>query len=183
MVDTEIDNALAVRAGQSQKLRMAWKRRLIEAGLPELDVESLRDWQMRREHALQLDDDVVALRSGRDRLLVEVVSASGAIASGLKTVGYQALPEDGVDKIEGLRRFIEHAVLWEKFTTEAGAAHSTYAKALQKQRAEQLKINKVISEAEIQLEHHTAALQEWHAKIISNIQCFSRVRQSSARRA
>lgn len=161
----EIDGALAVLATQSQKQRAAWKERLAEAGLPELDVELLGEWQLRREHTLQLDDRVAALRADRDRLLVEVQSAAASIATELKTIGYQVPAVDRADKVEELRGLIEHAVLWEKLATEAGAAHSARAKTARGQRADQLKINTLIAETETQLERHTMALQAWHARL------------------
>ena len=161
----EIDGALADLASRNGKLHTAWKERLAEAGLPELDAEALREWQARRAQALQLDERVAALRAERDRLLAEVAAAVASIAGALKAIGHRVPPADRADQVEELRGLIEHAVLRERLATEAEAAHGARARTARGQRADQARIKQLVTESAAQLGSHALALQAWHARL------------------
>lgn len=161
----ENTSALAEMAAQSSNLHTAWATRLAEAGLPVLDVDVLGEWQLRREHALQLDDRVTVLRADRDRLMAEVASTSTSIGDALKMIGHPIPAVDWAGKVEELRGLIDHAILLEKFATDAEAAHGAHVKAVRTQRTELKRVEILIAETEAELQHHAAALHAWHARL------------------
>lgn len=161
----EIEGALAELAAENRSLRTAWAERLAEAGLPDLDIEALGEWQLRREHALQLDDRAGVLRADRERLLGEAASAAASTAAALKTIGHPIPAAGWADEAAALHGLIEHAVLREKLATEAEAAHGARAKATRVRRAEQKKVEAQIAETEAELRRHGADLHAWHARL------------------
>jgi exonuclease SbcC len=80
----ELADEMAARRADRDRVQAAWRQRLVQAGLPDLDPETLREWQGRRHEALQLVERVTALRADRDRLLADAGRAAAAICRGVE---------------------------------------------------------------------------------------------------
>ena len=154
--------ALATRRGE---VLATWGQRLRQAGLPNLDPETLHEWQGRRHDALQLAERVAALCVDRERLLTQAVEAASSIAEVLRALG-QPFDEKSVRDAHKLSSLIEQGVRWEKHTVQSEADHSARAKAAKLQRVERDKLNRHLTETKTELEHHLSALQEWHARLV-----------------
>ncbi len=154
--------ALATRRGE---VLTTWGQRLSQAELPNLDPETLHEWQGRRLDALQLAERVASVRADRERLLTQAAEAASSIADVLRALG-QPFEEKSVRDAHQLPSLIEQGVRWEKQTVQSEADHSARAKAATLQRVERDKLDRLISEAKTELEHHRSALQEWHARLV-----------------
>ena len=161
---TEIDREMAALSTRHGDLLALWAQRLREAGLPNLDPDTLREWQGRRYDALQLAERVAALRADRDRLFEEAREATTSIAEALRALGCP-VRETRVEDINVLPALIEQGVRWEKTAVETEADRSAKSKAAQTQRAERENVGSLLAETEAELQRHLSALQGWHARL------------------
>ena len=154
----KITDELATLATQRQDLQVGWSRQLAEAGLPELDPETLREWQAARQGALDIADRLVRLQMDRDRLLADVTTATSAVIAALQAVGQIA-------QGSALPSLIDQTDRWEKLATAAEAEHGARAKAAKIRRVEREKIDGLIMKTEAELQIHSTAVQAWHARL------------------
>ena len=160
----ELAGEMAALRLKRDGLQGAWRQRLTQAGLPDLDPETLREWQGRRHEALQLVERVTALRADRDRLLADAAGSVGAIIEGLRAVGCPpAATQAG--EAEQLSALIEQAVRWEQSATEAEAEQQARLKTAHTQRIEREKVGRQVSETEAERRRHLDALQAWHTRL------------------
>lgn len=160
----ELESEMAKLCATRDGLQVAWRQRLLQAGLPDLDPASLREWQGRRQEALHLVERVAAQRADRDRLLADAASSATAIARGLRAVGSPpAAAETGA--LEQLPRLIEQAVYWEQSATAAEAEQQARLKTAQTQRIERDRVGRQISDTEADRRRHLDQLQAWHARL------------------
>jgi len=154
--------ALATRRGE---VLTTWGQRLSQAGLPNLDPETLHEWQGRRHDALQLAERVASLRADRERLLTQAAEAASSIADVLRALDLP-VEEKSVRDAHKLPSLIEQGVRWEKHTVQSEADHSARVKAAKLQRVERDKLDRHLTETKTELEHHLSALQKWHARLV-----------------
>jgi exonuclease SbcC len=160
----ELADEMAARRADRDRVQAAWRQRLVQAGLPDLDPETLREWQGRRHEALQLVERVTALRADRDRLLADAGRAAAAIAGELSAVGH-ALATTQAEEAEQLSALIDQAVRWEQSATAAEAEQQARLKTAHNQRIEREKVGRQVSETEAEHRRHLDALQAWHARL------------------
>ncbi len=160
----ELAGEIAALRTKRDGLQGAWRQRLTQAGLPDLDPETLREWQGRRHEALQLVERVTALRADRDRLLADAAGSVGAIADGLRAVGC-SLATTRAGEAEQLSALIEQAVRWEQSATEAEAEQQARLKTAHSQRIEREKVGRQVSETEAERRRHLDGLQSWHTRL------------------
>ena len=161
----EIDRQMEALATRRGDVLATWGQRLSQAGLPNLDPETLHEWQGRRHDALQLAERVAALRADRERLLTQAVEAASSITEVLWALG-QPVAEKSAGDVDMLISLIEQGVGWEKHTVQAEADHTARTKAAKLQRVERDRLDRLIAEAKTELEHHLSALEEWHARLV-----------------
>ncbi len=160
----EILGEMAMLAATRGELLASWARRLKEGGLPDLEPDSLREWQGRRYDALQLADRVAALRADRDRLVEDTQEAVAGIADALRALGHPLI-EIKQSEAQALSALIERGLGWEQKAVEVEADRSAKHKVLQAQRLERGRVEALRAEAEADLQQHIAALQQWHARL------------------
>ena len=160
----ELAGEMAARRADRDRVQAAWRQRLVQAGLPDLDPETLREWQGRRHEALQLVERVTALRADRDRLLADAGRAAAAIAGELSAVGH-ALATTQAEEAEQLSALIDQAVRWEQSATAAEAEQQARLKTAHNQRIEREKVGRQVSETEAEHRRHLDALQAWHTRL------------------
>ncbi len=160
----ELAGEMAARRADRDRVQAAWRQRLVQAGLPDLDPETLREWQGRRHEALQLVERVTALRADRDRLLADAGRAAAAIAGELSAVGH-ALATTPAEEAEQLSALIDQAVRWEQSATAAEAEQQARLKTAHNQRIEREKVGRQVSETEAEHRRHLDALQAWHTRL------------------
>jgi len=161
---SEIEREMTALTTRRRDLLAAWGQLLSQAGLPSLEPETLREWQGRRQDALQLADRVAALHADRERLLAEAADTASTTAEALQALG-QPVAERSARDVHGLPSLIEQALRWDKLAVQAEAEHSARAKTARIQRVERDKVAGFIVETETELKHHLSALQEWHARL------------------
>lgn len=161
----EIDREMTALTTRRGDLLAGWGQRLSQAGLPNLDPETLDEWQGRRHDALQLAERVAALRTDRERLLAEAADSASKIAEALRALG-QPVAQRSARDAHGLPSLIEQALRWDKLVVQAEAEHSARAKTARMQRVEREKVAGFIAETETELKQHLSSLQEWHARLV-----------------
>ena len=77
----DIADLSARLATRRAELQAGWAARLAEARLPVLDPDALREWQGRRQVALDLDDRLARCGSDLDQRRAEAESAGAALAA------------------------------------------------------------------------------------------------------
>ena len=152
------DESLAL-AARKEAFRTDWAERLARSNLPCLAPDSLREWLGKRQNALSEDDRLVAVQADRHRTVVETATAASALAKALIAVGQT------VSDAVALPSLIEQATAWEKSTTEADAKRHERAEAARSRQAELEKTRALITETQIDLESHEAALRAWHVRL------------------
>ncbi|MDR4480686.1 MAG: AAA family ATPase [Nitrospira sp.] len=160
----ELDGDMAALRADRDRIQAAWAQHLVRAGLPDLDPESLREWQGRRHEALELVERVTALRVDRDRLLADAGRAAAAIAEGLRAVGL-SIAGTQTEEADMLSMLIEQALCWEQSATEAEAEQQARLKTAHHQRIEREKVGRLLDETAADRRRHVDALQAWHARL------------------
>ncbi len=160
----ELAGEMAALRAKRDGLHATWRQRLVQAGLPDLDPETLREWQGRRHEALQLVERVTGLRADRDRLLADAASSVGAITEGLRAVGC-SLATTHAGEAERLSTLIDQAVRWEQSATEAEAEQQARLKTAHTRRIEREKVGRQVSETEAERRRHLDGLQSWHTRL------------------
>ena len=160
----ELAGEMAALRAERDRVQTAWRQRLAQAGLPDLDPDTLREWQGHRHEALQVGERVTALRADRDRLVAEAGRAAAAIAEELRAVGH-ALATTRMEEAEHLSALIDQAVRWEQSATAAEAEQQARLKTAHNQRIEREKVGRQISETEAERRRHLDALQVWHTRL------------------
>ncbi len=160
----ELAGEMAVLRAERDRVQGAWRQRLVQAGLPDLDPETLHEWQGRRHEALQLVERVTALRADRDRLLADAGRAAAAIAGELRAAGH-SLATTQAEEAEQLSVLIDQAVRWEQSATAAEAEQHARLKTAHNQRIEREKVGRQVSETEAEHRRHLDALQAWHTRL------------------
>jgi len=153
--------ALSTRRGDLLSL---WAQRLSQAGLPNLDPDTLREWQGKRHDALQQAERLAALRTDRDRVLAKGAGAVSNVAGALQVLG-QPVGEMHAGDASVLPSLLDQAVRWDKLAAQAEAEQNARAKTARLQRVEREKVERFIAETETELQHHQTALQEWHVRL------------------
>lgn len=161
----ELERQMEALASRREVVETAWGQRLSQAGLPSLDPETLPEWQRHRHTALQLAERVASLHSDRERLLTQAAEAAASIAEVIRTLG-QPFEVNSVRDAHKLPLLMEQGVRWEKCFVQLEADHNARAKAAKLQRVERDKLDHLISEGKLELEHHLSALQEWHIRLV-----------------
>ncbi len=160
----ELAGEMAALRAERDRVQGAWRQRLVQAGLPDLDPETLHEWQGRRHEALQLVERVTALRADRDRLLADAGRAAAAIAGELRAAGH-SLATTQAEEAEQLSVLIDQAVRWEQSATAAEAEQHARLKTAHNQRIEREKVGRQVSETEAEHRRHLDALQAWHTRL------------------
>ncbi len=160
----ELEGEMAALLTTGDGLHATWRQRLAQAGLPDLDPETLREWQGRRQDALQLVERVTALRADRDCLLADAAGSAGALAEGLRAVGLSPAATQS-EEAERLSILIEQAVRWEQSATEAEAEQQARLKTAHTRRVEREKVGRQVSETEMERRRHLDLLQAWYARL------------------
>jgi DNA repair protein SbcC/Rad50 len=159
----ELESEIRTLDVRCEDRRAAWTARLTQARLPSLDAEALREWQGRRQHALELAERLAASRADRDRGLAAAAMAASAIASALCALGQPPVCDAG--EPGSLPALIEQAFQWDQRAAAAEVEHAARAKAARAQRAERDTIGAAIAETEKAMECHSAALEAWHTRL------------------
>lgn len=160
----DIDYQIATVTRGREDILIAWAGRLQDAGLPNLAPEPLREWQGRRLDALRLAERVGSLRADRERLREETNDAVSILKSARAELRHP-VGDLTVNPVQALPTLIEDALRWERQAVEADAARSARHQAAEARRVEREQVNRSIAETEIRLEHHRAALREWHERL------------------
>ena len=161
----EIAAVLASLGARRENVLAGWTARLTQAQLPTLDADALREWQGRREVVLELAGRLAGLRSDREGVLAEALSASSALVVALRAAGQTVAEVAAGDEVDALPSLIAHALQWEKKTAENEAQRGARAKALRVQQAERKKVGTLILQTETELKGHEDALDVWHARL------------------
>ncbi|MFZ1502197.1 MAG: AAA family ATPase [Nitrospira sp.] len=160
----ELEGEMAALRAKRDDLHATWQQRLVQAGLPNLEPETLREWQGRRQEALQLIERVTALRADRDRVLADAAGSVGAMTEGLRAVGCSVAATQA-GEAERLSLLIEQAVRWEQSATEAEAEEQARRKAAHTRRIEREKVARQVRETEAERRRHLDALLAWHTRL------------------
>jgi hypothetical protein len=123
----EIADQSAGVAARRGEVRARWAGRLAEARLPALDPEALREWQGRRQAALELADRLARCRSDLDQRRGESEAAGKALAAALEAVGE-------APRIQALAALVDQAEQWEGHAAAAEAKQGEHARAEESQR-------------------------------------------------
>jgi exonuclease SbcC len=150
---------LSELAASRESLRASWSAQLAAAGLPELEVDALREWQVSRQAALEIAEQVERVRAEGGRLRIKANASATALATALHAVG--ETPQAGE-----LSTLIEQAVQWEQRATETEAEQRARTKTEQDRCDEQKKVASQIAAAQAELERNGAAVQSWHVRLL-----------------
>ncbi len=157
--------ALTSLGMQRASLLAAWAARLAQAQLPALDADALREWQGRRDAALELAGRLAGLHSDRERVEGEASTAVSAITATLRAAGQAVAVMERADKIDTLPSLIAQGLQWEREISEREAERSAGARAARTQRADRERLGAQILQTEKELQGHEAALHPWHARL------------------
>lgn len=154
----EITAQLAQLGDRRQAALDAWAQQLVAADLVALDPDALREWQVARQRALDLAARLERLQTERDRLIARQDLAVATLADALRAL--DLAPPDAP-----LIRLIEQAARWESQATELAARYEERATAAKARRAEQQRLAARIAGTETELQTHSAAVADWHARL------------------
>ena len=141
-----------------QDLRADWSQKLADARLPDVDPETLREWQAGRAGALDVAGRLAQAQADRQRLQSEATTAVAALSAALIGVG-QAVQSSALPQL------IVQADRWEKSATKIEAEQSARAKAEKMREVERQKVDGLISKTEAELGSHLMAVQAWHTRL------------------
>lgn len=168
----EIGALLTSLGARRESVLAGWTARLLQAQLPALDANALREWQARREVVLELAGRLAGLRSEREAALAEASAAASALVATLRVAlraAGQRVAEvtQGADgsEVDLLPSLIARALQWESKAAESEAQRGARANALRAQRSERKKVGALILRTETEWQGHEAALDIWHARL------------------
>ena len=161
----EIATNLTILGTRRANVLAGWTARLIQAKLPALDVDTLREWQGRREGVLELAGRLAGLRADRDRVMAEASAAALALVMPLRTAGQTVAETAGGHETDALAPLVAHALQWEKKAAASEAEHAARARALRAQQAERKKVDSLIVQTETEMGRHEEALNAWHSRL------------------
>lgn len=162
--ERQLDTHLLALRTQMQ----AWQQRLSDLNLPDLEPEALKDWQAKRDQALEL-----AERLAREqRQLQDLQSQERQSRSGLQA----ALTAVGqVPAGDHLSDLIGQATTWDKALTEAQAGQRERAKTREKQRLELARLSEELERTRTELGVHQQGLADWSARLFLSNQAATAV--------
>ena len=158
----EIADLTAVLAARRTDVQAGWAAQLNQAQLPALDPEALREWQGRRQAALDLADRLARCRSDLDQRRAEADAAAATLAGALQAVGVAVRTTGGSATLASLVDQAEH---WERCAAEAEVKQAERAQAEVQRRTERARVGGEIAKAEAELGDHGAALQAWSDRL------------------
>ncbi len=161
----EIAAALTSLGARRETVLAEWAARLLEAQLPALAADALREWQGRRDVVLDLADRLAGLRSDREGVLAEASMAASALVVPLRAAGQTVAEVKGGGEVDALPSLIAQALQRERKAAESEAQRGAQAIALRAQQAERKKVGALILRTETELQGHVAALDIWHARL------------------
>ena len=161
----QLAQAQIVLDARRSALEQVWKDALRNADLPELDAESLKEWQGRRSDALQAFDRLTEVRGELERIRNEGAEGFNAVVSALHLVGAPALGAPNEDVAARLAKATEHALEWERQASRGDAEREARAKVQREQRAELIRLDDSIAKSTRESEAHRAALQAWCGRL------------------
>jgi len=155
----EIAEQLAGVAARRLEVKVGWAGRLAEGRLPALDPDALREWQGRRQAALELADRLGRCRSDLDQRRGESEAAGAALVAALTAVGEAVLGS------QALAALIDQAEQWERRAAAAEVKRAERARAETQRLAERARVGGEIARAEAELRDRQFALDAWHARL------------------
>ncbi len=158
----EIAKELQDMAARSQAVQSDWSQRLASTGLPGLQPDSLREWQVFRLNALELHDRLAMQQAELELAAAEAEEAASALSAALRAVDCK--PAGSVNS-KDLPALIEQAVQWEKSATLAQGQHKERIKSIRRQQKEKEEACKGIAVTEASLRHHQDGLLQWHGRL------------------
>ena len=161
----EIGAVLTSLGARHESVLAGWTARLTQGQLPALDVDALREWQVRRDVVLELAGRLTGLRSDRESVLAEALTAASALVVTLRAAGQTVAEVQVGGEVDALPSLIGQALQWEKTIAESEAELGARARALRVQQAERKKIDALIGQTEVDLQRHEGALDAWHARL------------------
>ena len=161
----EIAANLASLGTKRESVLSGWTARLIQAKLPALDADTLREWQGRREVVLELAGRLAGLRADRKGVLAEASAAASALVVPLRAAGQTVAEMASGREADALAPLIARALQCEKKAAASEAEHTARAKALRLHQAERKKVVSLILQTETELKRHETALDAWHARL------------------
>ncbi len=161
----EIAAVLTSLGARRESVLAGWTARLTQAQLPALDADALREWQGRREVVLELAGRLAGLRSDREAVLAEALSASSALVVTLRAAGQTVAEVAAGGEVDALPSLMAQALKWERKAAESEAQSGARAKASRAQQAERKKVGVLILQTESELKSHEEELYAWHARL------------------
>ncbi len=148
------------------EVNRAWKEALQKGALPDLDPESLKQWQVRRDEAMQMAARLTLARTDHERLLNEAADACEEIVRRLRALGEPDIDGANGNAAVRLATAIDHALAWEGQSNKADAEREARAKAERDQRLELTRLDASSAKADEESLAHRAALDAWCSRIL-----------------
>ncbi len=156
------DQSAGLRTRRTE-VQTGWAARLDQARLPPLDPEALREWQGRRQAALELADRLARCSSDLAQRQGEVETAVEALAAVLGAAGETPRERSGSS---GLAPLIDQAEQWEGEATAAEAKRGERAKAESQRRADRARVGDLIARTGAELADQQGQVRAWHARLL-----------------
>lgn len=142
-----------------------WNTLLAKNGLPAFDLETLREWQLRRVEALQVAEQLTAAQAKLRQILNAVTEAADEMDACLRTVGAKYAESRTRDATDRLLRAIEQAEQWEHNAGKAEADNIARVTIAEQQRAELARAETLVAAADVAITKHHDALQAWCGRL------------------
>ncbi len=158
---TNADALEACRAEEAALLG-TWRARLTEAGLPELQPESLAEWQTRRAHLLELQAQLDRQLAVRDDTVQQAACAVQQLSGALGQCGLAPAAEDGHAALTALTALAARTL---REATGHAAEVRERERAGARARTELERIERALAELDATLAAHEANLACWLARL------------------
>ncbi|MDQ6975420.1 MAG: AAA family ATPase [Mariprofundaceae bacterium] len=153
---------LTLHFNKKKRLDLTWKEQLIEAKLPLLPPEALREWQMARDSSLDIADQLTEKKRNHDVFLKNEHKAVSGLGIALQAVNIK------ISSSPPLSQLMEQATLWEKSATENDAKRNADAKNAKEREAEYKKISAQYETISHELDGHKRTVQNWCPRLFLN---------------